>query len=114
MGEPCAKTLRGAIENELSYGRAQPLGSAAAPRSLCLGGGFSIADNTCMSSDGSNIDCGKVLCVAACACTKDSCDVAAQTQDVMFDGALQGDDGASLAGTLVIANERITVRLERK
>lgn len=96
-------------------GQTSQLEVGATPESYnCLGGGFSLADDMCMAMDGSNIDCGKTLCITACACTKDGCDVAAQTQDVMFDGALQGDDGASLVGTLVIANERITVRLERK
>jgi hypothetical protein len=95
-------------------GQTSQLEVGATPESYnCVGGGFSYANDKCMGPDGSDVDCGKLACVTACACTKDSCDTAAQSQDVMFDGALQGDDGASLVGTLVIANERVTVRLER-
>jgi hypothetical protein len=57
-------------------------------------------------------NCGKLPCLFYCACWASGCEVADVIQDVQLDASLE-EDGEQLAGTLVLREQRVFVRMNR-
>jgi hypothetical protein len=64
--------------------------------------------------EGPRVDCGKLDCFHICQCDANACGIGEPPgQDLQLDAAL-GAQGEELAGTLLIENMRVTVRLMRQ
>jgi hypothetical protein len=60
-----------------------------------------------------SIDCGLLSCQHRCACDANACHAREPTADLTLDGSLERN-GDGLVGTLVLLEERVTVRLSRQ
>lgn len=83
------------------------------PHYACLPSrGYSWSEQGCFFPGSGPVDCGQLSCLTFCSCVADGCSASDYKAGVLLDATLEAE-GRKLVGTLVLNDDRITVRMQR-